>query len=153
MHRRIWYFVATAARQRHKSGSTSEPYRSEENRDGEEEGEEEWQEAQAKCSIHEADEPERNARCRSRLQLNAAHRSDQEDLGLYQAQWAAGQEEPPHDQRGRQAQVRLRRQKPGVDVRDDQAGQPPPQVTTFKGVEGRRAAPAAFSFVVRGHAL
>src|SRR2546427_1288173 len=133
MNGRIRHRVATAARQRHKSGSTSEPYRSEENRDGEEEGEEEWQEAQAKCSIHEADEPDRSARCRCRLQLNAAHRSDQEDLGLYQAQWPAGQEKPPHDQRGRQAQVRLRRQKPGVDVRDDQAGQPPPQITTFKG--------------------
>src|SRR2546429_5593624 len=109
-------------------GSNSKPYRSEENRDGEEEGEEEGKEAKAKCSFHEADEPERSARCRCRLQLNAAHRSDQEDLGLYQAQWPAGQEKPPHDQRGRQAQVRLRRQKPGVDVRDDQTGQPPPQV-------------------------
>src|SRR6266480_4389080 len=73
MHRRIRHRVATAARQRHKSGSTSEPYRSEENRDGEEEGEEEWQEAQAKCSIHEADEPERNARQdkKNRRMINA----------------------------------------------------------------------------------
>src|SRR5256885_16609364 len=62
-------------------GSTSEPYRSEENRDGEEEGEEEWQEAQAKCSIHEADEPERNARCGGRLRLNEIGRASCRERG------------------------------------------------------------------------
>src|SRR5204863_1836308 len=39
-------------------------------------------------------------------------------------------------------QARVQRQEPSVDVRDDQAGQPSPQITVTKGVRKGRACPA-----------
>jgi hypothetical protein len=55
-------------------------------------------EAQAKRSFHEADDPERGPCGSDRRRPDAAHRSDQEDLGLHQEEQPAGQEEPPQHQ-------------------------------------------------------
>src|SRR5919206_1970407 len=91
------------------------------NLDGEEESEE-GGEAQTKRRLHEADDPDRPSRGRGGLERHAAYRSHQEDLGLYQAQWPARQEEQAHDQLRREAEASLWWQEPGLDVRDDEAG-------------------------------
>src|SRR5207237_6521379 len=128
---------------------------SQEKLDGEEKSEEGGgEEAQAECRLHEADDPDGSARGGRRLQRDATYRGNEEDLGLHQAQQPAGQEKQAHDQLRREVEARVRRQEPGLDVRDDQARQPLPQVTGYQGRrDGKgRASPAFFMGGTRSRA-
>src|SRR6185503_5911598 len=83
----IRHLLVTAARVAGEPGPKFKTYSvvQRRNRDGEEESEESGQEAQAECRFHEGDDAERPARVGGWLERNAAHRGDQENLGLHQA--------------------------------------------------------------------
>src|SRR5690348_13524559 len=86
-------------------------------------GEKGRQEADTERRVHEASAAGCDALGGRRWNGDSAHRSDQEAVGLHPQERPPGREEPPHDQRRRQAESGVRRQGSGLDVRDDQARQ------------------------------
>src|SRR5690242_15650121 len=89
------------------------------------------QEAPAERRVHEGDATVVATRSRRRHVADAAHGSDEEDLGLHQEEQAAGQREQAAHQRRRQAACSVRGQEQGVDVRDDEARLDASQVARF----------------------
>ena len=83
------------------------------------------------------------ARRDRRHRLAAAHRSDEEGLGLHQEEQAPGRRQPPHDQCRRQAEAGPR-QGEGHDVRDDQAHLVAPEVSARTPKRKRPVLPAVF---------
>src|SRR5207253_3072787 len=96
----------------------------------------------------EAASAQRSPRQGRRREAAAQDRGGQEDLGVRQAQRAAGQEREAQHQRGRHPSRDLRREADRLDVRDDQAGERQPELTAETDrpprarasfLEGRRA--------------
>ncbi|CAA9306633.1 MAG: SWIB/MDM2 domain-containing proteins, partial [uncultured Gemmatimonadaceae bacterium] len=76
----------------------------------------------------EGDDPERRAGRGGGQQPDAAHRDHQEGLGVHPQEQPAGPGQQAADQRGRQPPQGVRRQEERLDVRDDEARQPAPQL-------------------------
>src|ERR1019366_8995957 len=103
---------------------TAQEARSEGRREARREGREakshqEGRQAPAERGLHDACASGcHTRRCRRRIRV-AAHRTNEKDLGLHQAQRATGPTEPWHDQRRRQAPRGVRRRAAGEHVPDD----------------------------------
>src|SRR5204863_5093441 len=91
--------------------------------------EETRREAQTQRRIHEGNDAVGLVSRGRGQQSAAAYRSHQEDLGLHQEEQAAGLDQQAPDQCRRKAAASFRRQETGIDVRDDQAGFQPSQVS------------------------
>ncbi|CAA9345146.1 MAG: SWIB/MDM2 domain-containing proteins, partial [uncultured Gemmatimonadaceae bacterium] len=76
----------------------------------------------------EGDDAERGARRRGRHEPDAAHRGHEEGVGVHPQEQPAGRAEQAADQRRRQPAQGVRRQEERLDVRDDEARQPAPEV-------------------------
>src|SRR5215469_12488669 len=95
--------------------------------------------AEAECRIHEADAAVRAAGRRCRIATHAAHRGDEEAVGVHQAEGTARLEGAAHDQRRRPARGGLRWEDPRVDVRHDETRQPASEGrVVLSGSERRR---------------
>src|SRR4051812_12176917 len=108
---------------------------------------------QTECGFHEAGDPERHLGADRRCEADAADRGHEKALGLYQEEWSAGQEEPPPDQRRRQAQGRVRWRGQREHVCDDEAGEQAPEISSLRStatvLEGDGRVTVAFSFLRR----
>ena len=71
----------------------------------------------------------------------APYGSDEEAVGVHQAEGPAGREEPAQHPRGRRAEADLQ-EGPGQHVRDDQAGEQAPQLSRLGSTRTARAPPS-----------